>query len=110
MNLALQESRRTATRVTIAGRQVELAQIGSRKPECRGQTHCWERRQAGATGRGQAQSAVSDAQIIAPIDGQVHCVYPLEGTAVDAFKYVATVSISPRWRPAQRQSTFPWTR
>jgi hypothetical protein len=39
------------------------------------------------------KSAVTDAQIVAPIDGQVQLAFILyEGTAVDAFKYVATVS------------------
>ena len=39
------------------------------------------------------QAAVSDAQIVAPMDGEVQLAFILsEGAAVDAFKYIATVS------------------
>jgi len=91
--LALQEIATHGHHVTIAGRQVDLAQIGLESLNEGVDPLLGNDVKRAQLAADNLQAAVSDAQIIAPIDGQVQLAFILyEGTAVDAFKYVATVS------------------
>ena len=79
--------------VTIAGRQVDLAQFGIESLNDGVDPLLGNDVKRAQLAVDKLQAAVSDAQIIAPIDGQVQLAFILyEGTAVDAFKIVATVS------------------
>jgi len=92
-DLALQDIAVHGHQVTIAQRQVDLAQIalddlsGGMDPLL---VNDVSKAQLAMT---KLQSAISDAQIVAPFDGQVQVAFILsEGAAIDAFTFVATVS------------------
>ncbi|HUW10705.1 MAG TPA: HlyD family efflux transporter periplasmic adaptor subunit [Anaerolineae bacterium] len=92
-DLALQDVTAHSHQIVIAERQVDLAQIAL--DECSGGVdpllvHGVKGAQLAVD---KLQSAIGDAQIVAPFDGRVQVAFMLtEGAAVDAFFYVATVS------------------
>jgi multidrug efflux pump subunit AcrA (membrane-fusion protein) len=92
-DLALQEIATHGHQATIAGHQVNLAQIGLESLNAGVDPLLGNDVKRAQLAVDKLRAAVTDAQIVAPIDGQVQLAFILyEGTAVDAFKYVATVS------------------
>ena len=92
-DLALQEIATHSHQAKIAERQVDLAQISLDSLSGGVDPLLVNDVQRAQLAMDKLKAAVSDAQIVAPIDGQVQLAFILyEGTAVDAFKYVATVS------------------
>jgi multidrug efflux pump subunit AcrA (membrane-fusion protein) len=92
-DLALQEIATHGHQVSIAVRQMDLAQIGLESLKAGVDPLLDNDVKRAQLAVDKLQAAISDAQIVAPIDGQVQLAFILsEGAAVDAFKYVATVS------------------
>ncbi|MCX6028398.1 MAG: hypothetical protein NT169_03720 [Chloroflexi bacterium] len=92
-DLAMQDIVTHGHQITIAERQVDLAQLtldslsGGVDPLL---VNDVSKAQLAVT---KLEAAVSDAQIVAPFNGQVQVAFILsEGTAIDAFRPVATVS------------------
>jgi HlyD family secretion protein len=92
-DLALQEISTHSHQVRISERQVDLAQIALESLNSGVDPLLVNDVKRAELAVERLQAAVSDAQITAPIDGQAQLAFILtEGAAVDAFKYVATVS------------------
>ncbi len=92
-DLSMQDIEVHAHQVTIAQRQVDLAQITLDSLSAGVDPMLVNDVNKAQLAVTKLQSAVSDAQIVAPFDGQVEVSFILsEGTGVDAYRYVATVS------------------
>jgi multidrug efflux pump subunit AcrA (membrane-fusion protein) len=92
-DLVLQDIAVHSHQVTIAGLQVNLAQVALDSLNKGVDPLLANDIRRAQFAVDKLQAAVADAQIVAPFDGQVQLAFILtEGAAIDAFQYVVTLS------------------